>query len=245
MPTALLLHALSHSHPLAYCCTCFLLLKKPTWCSWTPLSEGCTGMQLVRYLLCYISQGGARSGDILGAFLRRSRKEAIGPTQLLRQRRGPTTALGTTRPLWTASRLVIPFCFALLGKQTHCHTGAATQGITQRQQPALCAPTVRRLKATTNHSCFHHMLRMLRTAFGVSFWCWRGKNGETPGFDGHALTHCFVLLGISQGLYKSRLDCPQCGFTSVKFDPFMCVNQWAPASLIRLSVSSKLIPLRR
>ncbi len=41
-----------------------------------------------------------------------------------------------------------------------------------------------------------------------------------------------------QGLYKSMLDCPQCGYHSVKFDPFMYLSLPLPESRVRhLSVT--------
>jgi hypothetical protein len=41
-----------------------------------------------------------------------------------------------------------------------------------------------------------------------------------------------------QGLYKSTLDCPKCGYHSVKFDPFMYLSLPLPESRVRhLSVT--------
>lgn len=36
-----------------------------------------------------------------------------------------------------------------------------------------------------------------------------------------------------QGLYKSTLVCPQCGYSSVKFDPFMYLSLPLPESKVR------------
>ena len=37
----------------------------------------------------------------------------------------------------------------------------------------------------------------------------------------------------TQGLYKSTLVCPDCGFSSVKFDPFMYLTLPLPCSKVR------------
>ena len=39
-----------------------------------------------------------------------------------------------------------------------------------------------------------------------------------------------LLLPMHQGLYKSKLVCPRCGHTSVKFDPFMYLTLPLPNS---------------
>lgn len=39
-----------------------------------------------------------------------------------------------------------------------------------------------------------------------------------------------------QGLFKSRLDCPKCRYTSVKFDPFMYLTLPLPESRLRFLV---------
>ncbi len=41
------------------------------------------------------------------------------------------------------------------------------------------------------------------------------------------------MLRCVQGLYKSTLVCPQCNFSSVKFDPFMYLSLPLPSSKTR------------
>lgn len=42
-----------------------------------------------------------------------------------------------------------------------------------------------------------------------------------------------AIVDHFQGLYKSTLDCPQCGYNSVKFDPFMYLSLPLPESRVR------------
>ncbi len=42
--------------------------------------------------------------------------------------------------------------------------------------------------------------------------------------------HVRALTNYVQGLYKSTLDCPQCGATRAKFDPFMYLSVPLPES---------------
>jgi len=44
----------------------------------------------------------------------------------------------------------------------------------------------------------------------------------------HTVSHHCV-----QGLYKSTLDCPKCGYSSIKFDPFMYLSLPLPESRVR------------
>ena len=87
-----------------------------------------------------------------------------------------------------------------------------------------------RLKCCLRQLCGLPCDRDLLTLVGLSTRPSNFVSIKCSGQSCHSVGKITICVAYAQGMYKSKLECPQCSHVGVKFDPYMYLSLNLPES---------------